>query len=136
MVTVSSDGRYVAEVYTVVRQGPAARVQVRALPQRMVVATMGQTNVQGFSGDDTVAFVGGGGQPDIAQLVNWRTGRVIRTESGGPVLGASQPDGAAFMVRKPATRNGLLVNDLWLVPVSGPSRLVDTDVSDIYGSVS
>jgi hypothetical protein len=136
LVTVSSDGRYVAEVYTVVRQGPSARVQVRALPQGMVVATMGQTNVQGFSGDDTIAFVGGGGKPDVAQLVNWRTGQVIRTEPGGPVLGASQPSGSAFIVRKPTTRNGLLVNDLWLVSVSGPSRLVDTDVTDVYGSVS
>ena len=136
LVTASSDGRYVAEVYTVVRQGPAARVQVRALPQGMVVATMGQTNVQGFSGDDNFAFIGGSGMPDIAQLVNWRTGQVIRTEPGGPVLGASQPDGAAFLVRKPTTRNGLLVNDLWLVSVSGPSRLIDTDVSDIYGSIS
>jgi hypothetical protein len=102
----------------------------------MVVATMGQTNVQGFSGDDNFAFIGGSGMPDIAQLVNWRTGQVIRTEPGGPVLGASQPDGAAFLVRKPTTRNGLLVNDLWLVSVSGPSRLIDTDVSDIYGSIS
>ena len=136
VVTVSSDGRYVAEVYTVVRQGPAARVQVRALPQGMVVTTMVQTNVQGFSGDDTVAFVGGGGKPDVAQLVNWRTGQVIRTEPGGPVLGASQPDGSAFMVRKPSTKNGLLAHDLWLVPTSGPSRLIDTDVLDVYGSIS
>ena len=136
LVTVSSDGRYVAEVYTVVGQGPAARVQVRALPQGTVEATMGQTNVQGFSGDDNFAFIGGSGMPDIAQLVNWRTGQVIRTEPGGPVLGASQPGGTAFLVRKPTTRNGLLVNDLWLVPTSGPSRLVDTDVSDIYGSIS
>jgi hypothetical protein len=136
LVTVSSDGRYVAEVYAVVGHGPAARVQVRALPQGTVEATMGQTNVQGFSGDDNFAFIAGSGMPDVAQLVNWRTGQVIRTEPGGPVLGASQPGGAAFLVRKPTTRNGLLVNDLWLVPTSGPTRLVDTDVSDIYGSTS
>ena len=132
LVTASSDGRYVAEVYTVVRQGPAARVQVRALPQGNVVATMGQTNVQGFSGDDNVAFVGGGDKPDSAQLVNWRTGQVLRNELGGPILGASQPGGSAFIVRKPTTRNGLLANDLWLVPASGPSLLIDTDVLDVY----
>jgi len=136
LVTVSSDGRYVAEVYTVVRQGPAARVQVRALPQGTVVATMSQTRVQGFSGDDTFAFVGGAAPPDIAHLVNWRTGQVIRTEPGGPVLGARQPGGSAFMVRKLTTRNGVLANDLWLVPASGPSRLVDTDVLDVYGGIS
>jgi hypothetical protein len=136
LVTVSSDGRYVAEVYTVVRQGPAARVQVRALPQGSVIATMGQTNVQGFSGDDTFTFVGGGGTAGVAQLVNWRTGQVVRTEPGWPVLGASQPDGSAFIVRKPATRSGLLFNDLWLVPASGASRLLDTDVLDVYGGIS
>jgi hypothetical protein len=136
LVTVSSDGRYVAEVYAVVGQGPAARVQVRALPQGTVEATMGPTNVQGFSGDDNLAFVGDSGMPDIAQLVNWRSGQVIRTEPGEPVLGASQPHSAAFLVRKPTTRNGLLVNDLWLIPMSGSSRLVDTNVSDIYGSIS
>jgi hypothetical protein len=136
LVTVSSDGRYVAEVYTVVRQGPASRVQVRALPQGTVVATMGQTNVQGFSGDDTFTLVGGGGTTGFAQLVNWRTGRVVRTEAGWPVLGASQPDGSAFIVRKPATRNAALFNDLWLVPASGASRLLDTDVLDVYGGIS
>jgi len=103
LVTASSDGRYVSEVYTVVRQGPAARVQIRSLPQGNVVATMGQTNFQGFSGDDNVAFVVGGYTPDSAQLVNWRTGQVLRNELGGPVLGASQPDGSAFIVRKPTT---------------------------------
>jgi hypothetical protein len=136
LVAVSSDGRYVAEVYTVVGQGPAARVQIRALPQGFVVATMGQTNVQGFSGNDAFTFVGGGGNQGIGQLVNWRTGQVIGTEPGGPVLVASQPDGSAFMVRKPTKRNGLLVNDLWLVPTTGSSRLVDTDVLDVYGSIS
>jgi hypothetical protein len=95
---------------------------------------MGQTNVQGFSGDDNVAFVVGGDKPHSAQLVNWRTGQVLRNELGGPVLGASQPDGSAFVVRKPTTRNGLL--DLWLVPASGPSRLIDTDVLDVYSSRS
>jgi hypothetical protein len=136
LVSASSDGRYVSEVYTVVRQGPAARVQIRSLPEGNVVATMGQTNVQGFSGDDNVAFVVGGDTPGSAQLVNWRTGQVIRNELGGPVLGASQADGSAFIVRKPTTRNGLLVNDLWLVPASGPSRLIDTDVLDVYSSRS
>ena len=135
LVTVSSDGRYVAEVYTVVRQGPAARAQVRALPQANVVATMEQTNIQGFSGDDTFAFVGDPRKPDIARLVNWRTGQVMRSEPGGPVLIARQPDGSAFMVQKSTTRNGLLVDDLWLVSTSGASRLIDTDVLDVYGSI-
>jgi hypothetical protein len=136
LVTASSDGRYVSEVHAVVRQGPAARVQIRSLPQGNVVATMGETNVQGFSGDDNVAFVVGGDKRDSAQLVNWRTGQVLRNELGGPVLVASQPDGSAFLVRKPTTRNGLLFNDLWLVPASGPSRLIDTDVLDVYSSRS
>ena len=134
LVTVSPDGRYVAEVYTVVRQGPAARVQIRTLPQGNVVATMGQTIVQGFSGDDDVVFVGGGTKQGMAQLVNWRTGQVTRTEPGGPFLVARQPDGSAFMVRKP--RYGPLIDALWLVPVAGPSHLVDADVLDVYGSIA
>jgi hypothetical protein len=136
LVTASSDGRYVAEVYTVVRQGPAARVQVRALPQGNVVAMMGLNNVQGFSGDDRIAFVGGGDKADTAQLVDWRTGQVLLTELGGPVLIARQPDGSAFMVLKSTTRNGLLVDDLWLVPASGSSRLIDTDALDVYSNIS
>ncbi|TMC52236.1 MAG: hypothetical protein E6J20_12415 [Chloroflexi bacterium] len=135
LTTVSSDGRYVAEVFTVVRQGPAAKGQIRALPQGSVVATLGQTIVQGFSGDDELVFVGGAGTTDNAQLVSWRTGQVLRTEPGPQYLSASQPGGSAFMVRKPTTRGGLLRNDLWLVPASGMSRLVDTDVLDVYGSV-
>jgi hypothetical protein len=135
LVTASSDGRYVAEVYTVVRHGPAARVQIRALPQGNVVATMNQTNVQGFSGDDNIILVGGGEKAD-AQLVNWRSGQVTRTEPGVLVLSATQPDGSGFMVLKQSTENGLLANDLWLVPASGASRLVDTDILEVYGSIS
>jgi hypothetical protein len=97
---------------------------------------MGQTNFQSFSGDDTVAFVGGWNGPNSVQVLDWRTGQVLRNEPGGPVLGASQPDGSSFMVRRSTTRNGLSTNDLWLVPKSGPSRLIDTDVLDVFGRIS
>ncbi|HEX2681755.1 MAG TPA: hypothetical protein VHQ03_10735 [Candidatus Dormibacteraeota bacterium] len=135
VVAVSMDGRYVAEIYTVVRNGPARAVQVRALPQGNVVATMGAERVAGFSGDDTVVFVGGASDLENSQIINWRTGQVLNTEPGNPSLQATQPGGSSFMAVKHATRNGVIVNDLWLIPSAGPSHLVDTDVLDVFGQL-
>ena len=134
MVTASSDGRFIAEVYTVARHGPTGRVTFRSLPDGAVQATWTPTKVQSFSADGSLAFIGGGDFASAAQIVNWRTGQVVRREAGGPIVMAGNPSASAFVAIERSTTSTVAINDLWVIPASGPSVRVDTDILEVITS--
>jgi hypothetical protein len=74
------------------------------------VATLGNSVVSAFSGDDQVVAAAG---DDGIDLISWRDAHVVTHLPGTTAVRAYQPGGDAFLVSR-------LVGGLWLV---SPRRL-------------
>ena len=113
-----------------VRSGPAAPTVIRDLQSGAVAATLGPVYVAGFSGDHSRVVTVGTGATQSSEVIRWQTGEVVATEPIlGTVVAAYQPDGPGLMVVERASVNG--ARELRLIPGSGPSRLIASEVEEI-----
>lgn len=99
----SSDGRYIAIGNTLrLWSGSGNHFSVIDTMSGSAVATIEGSGIVAFSSDDsrviTVQYLGGGNSTGIYRLIDWRSGAVLWTATGGPGTVRTLPSSGDFMV--------------------------------------
>jgi hypothetical protein len=132
-IVSSRDGRYLADLtpaYDAQGQQLATPTMIRRIADGRVVARLDNQWVVGFSWDGMrvvtapfVTFVTGVGT-EAVRLVDWRTGKVLWQQLGGPPVNAmAQPNGPNMVIAIGSPQGGD-VNQLWLVAADGHATQV------------
>ena len=135
-VVVAADGALLAEGSTAsLSTGTGNSFTVLRIPQGTTVAHVSGGGVVAFSGDDTrvltVEYLNGGNQSGRYQVVDLATSRVTWTATLSPGTHVTRLGSGDFLVASrtyaPSTSRpggNDPFEDVWIVPASGPARLV------------